>query len=327
MTSETILTERERETLRFNQAVLDALPTQIAVLDRQGIILAVNREWNDFALRNQGMLSRLGVGVNYLEVCRQAQGPFAQEAPAAAVGIQAVLDGVSSHFNLEYTCHSPREQRLVLAAGCSARPRQRPGRGGPRQHHRPQESGAGRREAGSHCRDRGGRHHRHAPDGPITSWNRGAERLYGYTAEEILGRPLALLFPEDRAEAARILSRIRQGERIPAFETVRRRKDGKGVEVMVSVSPVLDVQGRATGAAAIAHDVTERQTARGAVSPGPEDGGRRPAGGRRGPRLQQPAHRHQRLQRAAARRRCTAGDPSRERSRARSARPASGAAA
>jgi PAS domain S-box-containing protein len=99
-----------------------------------------------------------------------------------------------------------------------------------------------------------------ALDGTITSWNRAAERLFGYTAAEILGRNVMLLFPSDRIEEeARILARIGAGERVESFETVRLHKDGTGIDVSLTVSPLKDRQGNVIGASKIARDVTERR--------------------------------------------------------------------
>src|SRR5690606_32577508 len=96
-------------------------------------------------------------------------------------------------------------------------------------------------------------------DGVIVSWNKGAERLYGYAAEEAIGRPVSMLIPEDRPdEMPSILARIRAGEQIEHYETLRRRKDGGVVHVSLSVSPLKDAQGRIVGASKIARDVTER---------------------------------------------------------------------
>ncbi|MGH7057632.1 MAG: PAS domain-containing sensor histidine kinase, partial [Acetobacteraceae bacterium] len=97
-------------------------------------------------------------------------------------------------------------------------------------------------------------------DGVITSWNGGAERLLGYTAEEIIGRSVTILIPPDRAdEEPRILASIRRGEPIDHFETVRRRKDGSLVPVSETSSPVADAQGRIIGASKISRDITERK--------------------------------------------------------------------
>ena len=97
-------------------------------------------------------------------------------------------------------------------------------------------------------------------DGIITSWNHAAERLYGYTAEEIVGRPIATIVPEDRrAELADIMARLAQGERIAHHETVRVHKDGTRIEVSNSISPIHDRTGRIIGASKIARDIHERR--------------------------------------------------------------------
>jgi two-component system, chemotaxis family, CheB/CheR fusion protein len=99
-------------------------------------------------------------------------------------------------------------------------------------------------------------------DGTITSWNRGAERLFGYTADEIVGQSVTILIPPDRPnEEAEVLWRIRRGERIDHFETVRRRKDGSLVEISLTISPIKDAIGRVVGASKIARDITERRRA------------------------------------------------------------------
>jgi PAS domain S-box-containing protein len=99
-------------------------------------------------------------------------------------------------------------------------------------------------------------------DGVIRSWNAGAERLYGYTRSEAVGRSVTLLMPPDRVnEEPFILSRIRRGERIDHYETVRRKKSGELIEVSLSVSPIHDRSGRVIGASKIARDITERKTA------------------------------------------------------------------
>jgi PAS domain S-box-containing protein len=96
----------------------------------------------------------------------------------------------------------------------------------------------------------------------ITSWNDGAERIFGYTAQEAVGRPVTMLMPPERVdEEAGILERIRRGERIDHYETVRRRKDGMLVDISLTVSPVLDPQGRVMGASKIARDISSRKQA------------------------------------------------------------------
>ena len=95
-------------------------------------------------------------------------------------------------------------------------------------------------------------------DGVVTSWNRAAERIFGYTAEEMIGQPISTLTTPERAdEMLRILERIRRGERIERYETERRRKDGRIIDVSLTVSPVRDKAGRIIGASNIARDITE----------------------------------------------------------------------
>jgi PAS domain S-box-containing protein len=97
--------------------------------------------------------------------------------------------------------------------------------------------------------------------GVITSWNKSAERLFGYTVEEALGKTVAeLLVPEDRQdEEPDILARLQRGERVDHFETVRRRKDGALLELSLTISPLRDSRGIIVGASKIARDITERK--------------------------------------------------------------------
>ena len=97
-------------------------------------------------------------------------------------------------------------------------------------------------------------------DGIITSWNPAAMRLYGYAAEEVIGKPITLLAVPDRIDEFRgILERVRRGEHVEREETTRVRKDGTRVEVALAVSPILDPHGQVIGATSIAHDITERK--------------------------------------------------------------------
>jgi len=99
-------------------------------------------------------------------------------------------------------------------------------------------------------------------DGNITSWNRGAERLYGYPADEVTGRSVMLLIPEERHEEERdIQARVWRGESIEQYETLRRRKDGSLFDVSLTVSPVRTLDGGLVGAAKIARDISERKRA------------------------------------------------------------------
>lgn len=99
-------------------------------------------------------------------------------------------------------------------------------------------------------------------NGLITSWNHGAEQLFGYRAEEVIGRPITILMPPDPLkEEPNILERIRRGERIEHYETIRQRKDGKTIEISLTVSPMKDADGSVIGASKIARDITEQKQA------------------------------------------------------------------
>ena len=97
-------------------------------------------------------------------------------------------------------------------------------------------------------------------DGIVTSWNRSAERMYGYTTDEIVGQPITLLFPHDRQdEFSAIMERIKRGERLDHYETMRVRKDGTRLNVSVTISPIKDASGEIIGASAIARDISEQK--------------------------------------------------------------------
>ncbi|MGZ8330322.1 MAG: PAS domain S-box protein [Rhodoplanes sp.] len=97
-------------------------------------------------------------------------------------------------------------------------------------------------------------------EGVITSWNRSAEQLFGYTAAEVVGLRTTILAPPGREdEMPRILERISRGEKIDHYDTVRRRKDGSTVEISLSVSPIRDETGEIVGASKIARDISERK--------------------------------------------------------------------
>ena len=94
-------------------------------------------------------------------------------------------------------------------------------------------------------------------DGIIMTWNRGAAQMFGFSAEEAVGRSITMIIPEDRlAEEADILGRLRSGERIEHFETIRRHKDGRLVEISLTVSPVRNEAGEILGASKIARDIS-----------------------------------------------------------------------
>ena len=103
-------------------------------------------------------------------------------------------------------------------------------------------------------------------NGIITSWNGGAEQPFGYKPDEVLGKPITILIPADRIdEEPEIIERVRRGERVDHYDTVRRRKDGSLIDISLTVSPLKDADGRIVGASKIARDITEAQAGPGAA--------------------------------------------------------------
>src|SRR6478672_13007993 len=99
-------------------------------------------------------------------------------------------------------------------------------------------------------------------NGIILSWNRAAERIFGYTAAEAIGQSIRMIIPADRqGEEDMVLARIRAGEAITHFETLRQRKDGTLIPISLTVSPIHDDAGRVIGASKIARDITDRAEA------------------------------------------------------------------
>ncbi|KCZ72010.1 PAS domain S-box [Candidatus Methanoperedens nitroreducens] len=97
-------------------------------------------------------------------------------------------------------------------------------------------------------------------DGIILSWNPGAEKIYGYSADEVIGKHISILVPPDHPdEIPQLLERIGKGERIEHYETTRVRKDGKRIDISLTISPIKDKTGRIIGASTIARDITERR--------------------------------------------------------------------
>jgi PAS domain S-box-containing protein len=96
--------------------------------------------------------------------------------------------------------------------------------------------------------------------GIIRTWNAGAERLFGYRQEEVVGKPIAMLLPpEKQADEDKILAELKAGQRVQHYETVRLAKGGRRIDVSLTVSPLIDAQGRIVGASKIAHDITKRK--------------------------------------------------------------------
>jgi PAS domain S-box-containing protein len=99
-------------------------------------------------------------------------------------------------------------------------------------------------------------------DGFITSWNHGAEKIYGYTESEVIGKSVSLLVPPGKEdEMPELLAKVRYGEKIDHYETVRLRKDGRGIQMSLTISPIMDADGKVIAASTIGHDITVRKQA------------------------------------------------------------------
>src|SRR5205085_1470561 len=96
-------------------------------------------------------------------------------------------------------------------------------------------------------------------DGIIRSWNPGATKIYGYLPDEVIGQPIWMLAPDRKDEFLRIMDRLRRGEHVDHFQTKRRHKDGRLLDISLTISPIADASGTLVGASSIARDVTSRR--------------------------------------------------------------------
>jgi PAS domain S-box-containing protein len=247
----------------FIRTILDSLPIHLAVIDNKGTILQVNDAWNRFALENVGPcpIGRLGVGANYLDALHTAA-VSDSEVQKSVDGVEAVLGGNSNLFEQEYTFHAPPDRRWF------------------RMSVSPLSAGGGRaiithldittRKVAEEYKAFLAAIVTNSPDAIITksvdglvvSWNRGAESLFGYTISEIVGGQVEVLVPEElRGEELTLRQRTLSGTNVEQFETQRLHKDGRLIEVSVSMSPVQDETGRIIAIAQVMRDITLRKQA------------------------------------------------------------------
>jgi len=242
------------EAQAINQEILSALPSHIALLDRDGVVIATNDAWDRFA-REQGVvdLPRSSVGTDYLEVCRRST-VWSRTDRTGAAGIAAVLSGESSGFMTEYSCQCPGQRRWFLM---SVTPLTR-GRGGAVVSHLEVTA---QRQVEEQVRDREARLSAMldtAADGIITtdidgvveSFNRSAEQIFGLSESQVVGKPLRQLIPRGLGDpGAWPLSAGR--------EVQGRRQDGRQFPIELSLSEVR-LPGRAIFTAFV-RDITERK--------------------------------------------------------------------
>jgi len=191
-----------RRSAEFNNTVLNSVLAQIAVIDREGRIIAVNDAWSRFSAANISPAGNqpmnTGIGVNYLDICRSAEGPFSEGAADACEGIASLLEGRAESFTLEYPCPSQEAERWFLLTATPLRSSS----GGAVVSH----VDITQRKLAEKTIERQAKFLDQANEailvrdfnGTISFWNKGAERLYGWTSEEAIGRNSIDLLQADR---------------------------------------------------------------------------------------------------------------------------------
>ena len=226
----------------FRKAILDSMGAHIAVLDAHGMIVAVNARWRQFALENPPSFGEparnIGIGINYLEICRQCSGESAESAKAAHDGILAVIEGRMKSFSLEYACHSPQQQRWF---SMNVTPLGLTGQSVVASHvditerKRIEEANRNAHELmAAVFNSVPGLLYLYTEDGRLVQWNRQHEEMTGYTAEELLNFPIADWFEkEERIKLIKEFSKIfsegytqvelnlplKNGQKMPVFAT------------------------------------------------------------------------------------------------------------
>lgn len=258
--------QARRQSEEMTQAVMQALTTQVALLNHEGVITAVNEAWTRYALENGApSLERGGVGINYLEICRHAAGAYTAGAAEALAGIEAVLQGEKSLFTLEYPCPSPVAMHWYLL---SVTQLPAPTAGAIVSHMEITD----RKEAEERLRllETAVLHSNESilitttdleePGPTIVYVNPAFTRITGYTAAEVIGKnPRLLQGPKtERAVLDRLRRQCAAGE-IFRGEAINYRKDGQEFYLEWSIAPVRDAGGTVTHFVATQFDATTRK--------------------------------------------------------------------
>ncbi|MBI4971820.1 MAG: PAS domain S-box protein [Candidatus Omnitrophica bacterium] len=257
------MTAELRESKLFLKSTLDSLSAHIAILDNKGTIVAVNKAWRQFADENHFTLPDYGVGTNYFDVCDKTGKNKSEKISEVVKGIRMVLMHHNYVFTQEYTCHSPGQKRWFVMHVTRFE------QGGVHdggyitvaheditQQKLAEET---KIRLANIVESSDDAIYAMGLDGVVVSWNKGAEQMYGYTAEEMIGSSITKLQPPDRqSEIPQLMERIKKAKSIKHHETVRIRKDGKPIFEILVLSPLLNESGEIVGASGIARDVTER---------------------------------------------------------------------
>lgn len=258
--------QAQRQSEAMTQAVMQSLTTQVALLDPQGVILAVNEAWTRYAIENgASSLERVGVGMDYLAVCRQAAGAHTTGAREALLGLEAVLAGEQSLFTLEYPCPSPTAMHWYLLSAT-----QLPAPTGGTIVSHMEITDRKRAEESLRLLETAVLHSNESilitdaaleePGPAIVYVNPAFTRITGYTPEEALGQnPRLLQGPKtDRAVLDRLRRQCANGE-IFHGEAINYRKDGREFYLEWSIAPVRDENGSITHFVATQFDATARK--------------------------------------------------------------------
>lgn len=245
-------------------ALLDSLYDEVAVLDANGVIVFANRAWRDFCSSNDGQPDRCLVGVNYLKICKDAEGPSSAEARMIPEGFARALN-TGEPFHCEYPCDSPNEKRwFELTATRYAR--------GKKLFLIVQHRNITKRVVESEEIEEAFVNSSaltalvattsdailsYDLDGQIIIWNRAAERLYGYTQEEAMGQSLELLYPRNWPKSVTEYRDEIIAGKLESFEATRVAKDGTEREVWISCAPIRSADGDVVAISNIHRDISE----------------------------------------------------------------------
>ncbi|NGZ94556.1 MAG: hypothetical protein CV089_00225 [Nitrospira sp. WS110] len=250
-----------REQTDFGKAVLNSLYAHIAVIDAAGVIIQINESWRRCAKENreESPPRFVDVGDNYIEVVRQAA-TSDEQARRALNGITGVLEGSLDKFEQEYLCHSPSTRQwfqmivsplstvgggaVIAYVDITAR----------------KTADEARRFLATIVTSSPDAIITKSVEGTILSWNRGAEGLFGYSTEEIVGQHVERLVPEERREEEmRLRQRVLLGTSVEQFETQRCHKHKRLIDVSISMSPIHDETGAIVATAQTMRDITFRK--------------------------------------------------------------------
>lgn len=251
----------------FQKDILNSLPAQIAVLDHEGVIVAVNEPWLQFAEKNGNpLVEKIGVGASYVEVCQQALRQADPFAKAAVDGLQSVLSGKQKRFSLEYPCDAPDSSRWfmmeILVPASS-------GSGAIIAHTEISE----RRKAEEALRDANQKLRLHFEQTPmaviewdldfrVTNWNPAAQTIFGYSREEALAHDASFIVPKAYRQQVegvwQALIRKNGGER---STNANLHKNGQLILCEWYNTPLIDEHGTVAGVASVVMDITERTEA------------------------------------------------------------------